>query len=56
MNHPKTAPRRETQAHPFDVLQSANSSLAPHGTSQTEGGSLWGDVLGGAAAVKSFIP
>jgi hypothetical protein len=37
------------QAHPFDAL-------AQHGTTQTQSGNLFGDILGGAAAVKSFIP
>jgi hypothetical protein len=52
----QTQQAQAAQSHPFDVLQSANSSLQPHGQTQTQSGNLWGDVLGGAAAVKSFIP
>lgn len=43
------------QSHNFDVLQSANSSLQPHGQTQTQGGNLFGDILGGASTVAGLV-
>ena len=51
-----TQQAQAAQAHPFDTLAQAANAAGQHGTTQTQGGNLFGDILGGAAAVKSFIP